>query len=224
MWVVLALTIAGVTLAFLFASYGRRAAAHAGAGGLIVLDQSDFRQPPGEAVGIASNPLPMFGIVPEFSLVDQRGEPFGSSQLIGHPWIADFIFTRCAGQCLGMAVRMQEVQAQLPSESEVRLVSFSVDPEYDTPEVLARYAVEHGAQFGRWVFLTGERSTIYQLSVEGFRLGVAEGAPSDAEPILHSTRLVLVDADGRIRGYYDATEPPAVDRLLQDVERVQRER
>jgi len=221
LWMALVLVVAGIVAVFLWTSMGRHKTARESAGGLMVFGRQTSATAPMTGTQAGSlDSLPTLGAVPAFSLVDQRGEPFGSSQLIGHPWVADFIFTRCAGQCLGMAARMQELQAQLSSESNVRLVSFSVDPEYDTPEVLSRYASEHSVQPGRWIFLTGDRSQIHRLSIDGFRLGIAEGNRSEAEPILHSTRLVLVDAEGRIRGYYDATEPPAVDRLLQDIGRL----
>lgn len=158
----------------------------------------------------------VYGEVPAFHLVDQTGRPFTRDDMLGRLWIADFIFTRCAGQCLLMTSRMAALQERLPAAAH--FVSISVDPSWDTPERLAGYAVRAGAQESRWHFVTGSQDEIFRLSREGFRLAVEpEGGP-EAEPIIHSVRFVLVDQQGRIRGYYDATEEAAVDRLLLDVQ------
>jgi protein SCO1/2 len=102
----------------------------------------------------------------------------------------------------------------------VRRVSFSVDPEYDTPQVLQLYADSWGITDPGWLFLTGERDLIRQLVTEGFKLGLDDepppGAASPDEPILHSTRFVLVDGAGVIRGYYDAFRPEDLNRLARD--------
>lgn len=113
-------------------------------------------------------------------------------------------------------VQLQQDLADVPS---IRLVSFSLDPAYDTPERLQQYAAHYATSGTRWTFVTGELSEIYRLSKESFHLSVAEGV-DEAEPIIHSTRLVLVDAMARIRGYYDAQEPEAMSRLSQDVRRL----
>ena len=156
-----------------------------------------------------------------FSLLDQDGRILTRTTLEGTVWIADFIFTRCAGQCPLMSQQMATLQEAFAQMSQVRFVSFSVDPVYDTPAVLAGYAKRYGARSGRWDFLTGPASTIQQLAQEGFRLGVAEGA-SPREPITHSVRLVLVDQRGRIRGYYDAMDHDAVARPQRDTRRLSR--
>lgn len=165
--------------------------------------------------------LPIITEVPEFELVDQNGEGFGLDELRGDPWIADFIFTRCAGSCPVMTQKMRQVGELLGEGSPVRRVSISVDPEHDRPEVLAEYARRHQVA-GEWHFLTGEREAIYQLSIEGFKLGVdatpPPGTASPEEPILHSTRFVLIDGEARIRGYYDAFDPEALERLVSDAQ------
>ena len=102
----------------------------------------------------------------------------------------------------------------------MQLVSFTVDPDHDTPSVLASYASHYGAQPGRWRFVTGRREAISALAQDGFRLGVGEAEGTPAEPITHSVRLVLIDQQGRLRGYYDATDPEAVNRLTRDVKRL----
>jgi protein SCO1/2 len=159
--------------------------------------------------------------VPSFQLTNQNGQPFGSVQLIGKIWIADFIFTSCPGPCPMISSRMSELQKPLQT-TDVHLVSFSVDPEKDTPEVLRSYAEKLQAQPGRWDFLTGSKSVIYDLSKNGFKLAISDGSGEIGVPV-HSTRVVLVDRHGEIRGYYDATAPDAVTKLLADTSHLLRE-
>ncbi len=167
-------------------------------------------------------PLPVLAQVPDFTLVRHDGRPTARADLAGAPWIADFIFTRCAAICPGMTRRMHRVAGSLPVDTAVRLVSVSVDPEHDTPEVLARYAERHGAGAG-WDFLTGDREAIRTLTVEGFLLGLDTTSPATAggDPVIvHSNRFVLVDAESQIRGYYDAFDDAEIERLLGDVDRL----
>jgi protein SCO1 len=161
---------------------------------------------------LAGHSLPKDGIVPPFQLIDQNGQPFGSQQLLGKIWIADFVYSTCPGPCPMISSRMSETQKPL-RDTDVKLVSFSVEPQHDTPAVLREYAARLNAQPGRWQFLTGDKATIYRLSHDGFKLATGEGGA--AGPI-HSTRMVLVDRSGVIRGYYDATDADAVTRLLAD--------
>lgn len=168
---------------------------------------------------LASHTLPQDGVVPPFQLIDQNGETFGSQQLLGKIWIADFVYSSCPGPCPMISSRMSETQKPL-RDTDVKLVSFSVDPDRDTPAVLRDYASRLHAQPGRWHFLTGDKSMIYRLSRDGFKLATAEGGA--AGPI-HSTRMVLVDRSGVIRGYYDATDADAVTRLLADTTHLLRE-
>ena len=113
-----------------------------------------------------------------------------------------------------------EERTQLVRElpESVRMVSFTVDPDRDTPEVLARYADRHGAEGDRWVFLTGEKEELYTLSKEGFHLAVDDTIGTEVEPITHSTRFALIGPSGKIRGYYAGTELNSVARLVADVE------
>jgi protein SCO1/2 len=159
--------------------------------------------------------------VPKFELVNQEGQPFGSAQLTGKIWIADFIFTSCPGPCPIISTRMSELQKPL-APSDVQLVSISVDPEKDTPDVLRAYAEKLRANSKRWDFLTGSRVAIYSLSRDGFKLGVSDGSEDAGIPI-HSTRFALVDRRGAIRGYYDALAPDAVTKLLADTNHLLRE-
>ena len=180
--------------------------------GLFFLRQSQVSR-------LANHALPTYRAVPAFQLIDQNGQPFGSQQLLGKIWIADFIYTTCPGPCPMISSRMSETQKPL-GDTDVKLVSFSVDPQHDTPAVLRGYAERLNAQPGRWEFLTGDKATIYRLSRDDFKLAVADG--ETAGPI-HSTRVILVDRNGAIRGYYDATDADAVTRLLADTNHLLRE-
>lgn len=157
--------------------------------------------------------LPVLGQVPAFTLVNRDGRAARLADLAGAPWIADFVFTRCVSSCPLLSARLARLDRSLPSHPSIRLVSFSVDPAYDTPAVLERYARALSAS-RRWWFLTGGEEQIRRLSRQGFRLALEPGAGTEA--ILHSTRFVLVDADGAIRGTYQALDPNALRRLETD--------
>ena len=162
-----------------------------------------------------------YGSVPAFRLINQNGRPFGSADLAGKIWIADFIYTTCPSPCPMISSRMSEMQKPL-EKTEVHFVSFTVDPERDTPQMLREYANRLQAEPGRWDFLTGPKPAIYDLSEHGFKLAAAEHAGENGEP-LHSTRMILVDRRGQIRGYYDGTEADAVTRLLADTNHLLKE-
>lgn len=160
---------------------------------------------PGEA-----RDLPTIAEVPPFSLTDATGRPFARDDLAGTVWVADFIFTRCAGPCPELTRRMAGLQRTF-RDAPVRLVSVTVDPEWDTPPILAQFAAAYGADPARWHFLTGPSDAVHALARDGFLLGGVE------DVTLHSTRLVLVDAAARIRGYYDGRDPGEVERLHADL-------
>lgn len=198
----------------------------------------------GSRVQLVSDGLPIMPFrAPGFRFTERSGQPFGSDELRGKIWIADFVFTYCAGPCPIMSRRMSDLQADLTELEDVKFVSFSVDPERDTPERLRLYADSFGAG-PNWYFLTGDRTAIYDMCLQGFRLAVADqrkaaGEPLDdsmaAEPppkrdaseyehmILHSTKFVLVDGDGRIRGYYDGTDGERIDTLERAVHALARD-
>ena len=175
----------------------------------------------GQINQLANRPIRSYGTVPNFQLTNQNNQPFGSTQLAGKIWIADFIFTSCPGPCPMVSSRMSELQRPL-EKTDVHLVSFSVDPGKDTPEVLRGYADKLKAQPARWDFLTGSKSMIYDLSKNGFKLAVSDGSEEAGVPV-HSTRIVLVDRHGEIRGYYEATAADAVTKLLADTSHLLRE-
>lgn len=158
---------------------------------------------------IEGSVLAVFGQAPDFSLTERSGQAFSRSDLAGKPWIADFIFTSCAGQCPLMSLQMARLQREFGSESGFQFVSFTVDPERDTPEVLAQYADHYGAEKERWFFLTGPKPEIDRIT-KGFFL-----SPAD-QPAMHSIRFVLIDRQGRMRGYYDSSDPPSTKQLVHD--------
>jgi protein SCO1/2 len=162
-------------------------------------------------------PLPVFGHVPAFRLTSQSGEPFDRKTLEGKVWVADFIFTHCTGPCPRMSAQMRRVQTAVAELADVRLVSFSVDPDRDTPAALAEYARRFHAEPGRWFLLTGDRSTLDALDRRAFMLGNVDGT------LEHSTRFVLVDRQGRIRGYYGTSEDDPTARLIVDIRRLERD-
>ncbi len=162
--------------------------------------------------------LEVFGDIPQFELVAQDGQPFHSQALAGKIWVADFIYTTCPGPCPRMTSQMREVQdAVLKTPEDVRLVSFTVDPANDTPPVLAAYAKVHGAASSIWYFLTGPVATLEMLDRDAFKLGNINAS------MQHSTRFVLVDRQGRIRGYYDTSDASSIPKVISDVSALARE-
>ncbi|HTX18765.1 MAG TPA: SCO family protein [Bacteroidota bacterium] len=172
----------------------------------------------------AKSLLPKLSVVPDFTLVERSGEKIPLSDLKGKVWIADFIFTNCGGSCPIMSSTMSSLQEQLKDRKNILLVSFTVDPERDTPQVLREYADLYKASPSRWLFLTGEKEKIDYLTREGFHLASVKDSTSPAEPIIHSTMFVLVDREGVIRGYYDSSEESVLTKLLDDAKTLAAER
>jgi protein SCO1/2 len=163
-------------------------------------------------------PLPVYSEIPPFQLTAQTGETFDRQRLDGRVWVADFIFTNCTGPCPRMSYLMSKVQQATKDMPDVKLVSFTVDPDNDTPAVLAEYAKRYRAEQGRWYFLTGDVKTLDGLAYGAFKLGNVDGS------LNHSTRLVLVDRKGRVRGYYGLSDDAPVARLMEDLKRVSGDR
>ena len=157
--------------------------------------------------------LPTFGKVPEFSLTSEDNRNITHRDFLGKVSIVDFVFTQCGGACPMMSAKMSELQQVFSSDPRIQFISFSVDPETDSPSVLQEYANQYHAIQGKWIFLTGDKNQIYQLTKEGFHLGLdIEG--NDA--IIHSQKFVLVDHHRAIRGYYDSDDEEAMKNLLRD--------
>lgn len=167
----------------------------------------------GLALGEPSR-LPILAELPEFTLIERSGHPLSLKDLRGKVWVADFIFTYCGGPCPIMTHRMRQLQDILLRDrmEKVMCVSISVDPQRDTPAVLRDYAAKHSASPTRWQFLTGDEKAIRSLALDGFKLAVEEG--TSGEGPLHSSRFVLIDRAGRIRGYYRALSAEEEDDLV----------
>lgn len=157
------------------------------------------------------------GTLGDFALTSQRGEPFGSADLRGKVWVGSFMFTRCPTVCPRMMTFMVALQELARRQGvPVELVTFSVDPENDSPEVLRAFASKHGADLASWTFLTGDYETVKRTSIEGFKLAL-EGRADSEKPdfgILHGSQLVLVDPKMQIRGYYSISDEAGRDKLL----------
>lgn len=150
--------------------------------------------------------------VPDFKLTNQQGNPLGLADLSGKIWVADFIFTNCPTICPIMTQAMADLQSEFGTES-VYFVSFTVDPDRDTTEVLSKYASRFGADEQRWHFLTGEKDTIYKIANDGFKLA----AHQHGDGFPHSTKFALVTPDGKVHDYYDSRFKPAIMRLRSDI-------
>jgi protein SCO1/2 len=168
-----------------------------------------------------ANPLARYWPAPDFTLTERNEKPVTLADLKGKVWIADFFYTSCPGPCPMLSSRLSDLQKELANDADVRLVSISSDPEKDTPQVLREYASHFGAG-DRWLFLTGSKESIYKLANEGFKLGLAEDRTAK-EPISHSTKLVLIDRAGIIRGFYDGVGG-SITRLLTDIRTLEKEK
>ena len=186
--------------------------------------------------------IAIYGQVPEFSLVERSGRPVTRADLLGKVWLANFIYTECKETCPTQSLQIARLQTEFADAPDLRLVSITVDPQHDTPRMLARYAERYGAT-SRWLFLTGDKREIYCLAKDGFHLSVVDQADPNPPPcrgaaaapfhpvlawlalapafathgsqglFMHSARVVLVDRDARIRAYHLATDEDSMKRL-----------
>lgn len=158
--------------------------------------------------------LPEIAEVPPFVLLDQHGHQVSRSSLRGHVWIANFIFTSCPDVCPLLTKKMRQLRLGLVRKGvKVRFLSFSVDPERDTPEVLRSYAEARGAQYPDWSFLTGDVDEIKAVVASGFKQTIADD-PRRPGNILHGSHFVLVDGTGMIRGFH-RSDPAGLRQLSQ---------
>lgn len=165
---------------------------------------------PDDGTGLADH-----GTLPEFSLIDATGAPFTRANMLGDVWIVDFIFTRCAGPCPDMSREYVKLQEQ---DVPARFLSITVDPGYDSPQVLDKYRANWGAEAERWTLLTGANAEIHALGNDGFKLPTnATEAPMEGMPqAFHSGKFALVDHAGRVRGYYDYRDVLQMQQLASD--------
>lgn len=163
-------------------------------------------------------PLEDYGPAPEFTLVSHHDAPFSAADLRGKVYVTSFIFTRCPSICPIVTAKMREVQARTKNLGDrFHLVSISVDPVHDTPAVLAQYARDNQASATRWTFLTGPYDAVQTIAEEGFKQAMQKLPPGDEiMNLTHGTHLVLVDANGRIRGFYDSADDQRLKELVRD--------
>jgi len=183
-WGALALTIVGILGAFIYSKVAGTGAVHI--------------QPP------------LTAGLPPFRMTNQFEQVITTDSLKGNVLLVDIIFTQCGGPCPKMTQRMAELQSHLSPKLPVKLVTLTTDPAHDTPAVLKRYGEKFGANFDRWMFLTGTKTNIARLARDGLKLVAEEIKPEDRvtpdDLFLHSTIFVLLDKQGRFRGSFDSTE------------------
>ena len=200
-WTVLALVIIGIALAFALSRKSNQPA----------------REP---------RSLPVYAQVADFNLTNQTGRAVSLADLKGRIWIANIVFTRCAGPCPTMTRQMAGLQAALPTA--VQYVTLTTDPEFDTPAVLKSYGEQFKADFGRWHFLTGSKREIGKLAIDGLKLTAldipAEKRANDADLFVHSTIFVLVDKQARVRGTFESDEPEFKAKILAAIQQLEREK
>ena len=155
--------------------------------------------------------LPVIGKIPAFSFIDSHGDEINRRNLDGKVWVADFIFTTCTMACPVMTGNMNIIHKEFRNNNNVRIVSISVYPEYDTPEVLSEFASRYNANTDRWHFLTGPEEDVKKLIKNGFKMGDYE------DIIFHSERFALVDKKGQIRGYYSGMQTDDMKNLKKDI-------
>ncbi len=177
--------------------------------GLWAKKQSEARRTADETATLASawQRFP----VPQFSLIDQNSNPVTDQSLRGRVWIADFIFTNCAGPCPKMSAIMADLQQRI-ARPDVKLVSFTVDPERDTPAKLKQYGRDFQADESRWMFLTGSVEQMQDLAL-GMKMAATKG---ESDQITHSTYFILIDRDGQVRGVFGQSDPATPQRLTTD--------
>jgi protein SCO1/2 len=173
------------------------------------------------SAGCAKSPAPARAL-PDFALTAvtiDGTSPLDRRALAGRVWVVDFVYTACAGPCVPLNANMQDLQKRLPKS--VGLLSFTLDPDRDSPEVLTEYARRFSADPQRWLFVTGDKPGLIKLLRDGFRIAAVESG--DAPPggnFAHTAKFVLLDADARIRGYYDGDDRASLDRLAADAARL----
>jgi cytochrome oxidase Cu insertion factor (SCO1/SenC/PrrC family) len=165
--------------------------------------------------------LPRLFPVPEATLTKSDGQRMSLAENKGYVTVYDFIFTNCAGTCPLMSMTMRNITKRVPKDAAVRFVSISVDPDRDTPEKLAVYA-RRVRNDDRWLFVTGDRQTVVNLSVQGFKLAAGDPQPG-GEALLHSSKFAVADKSGTIREYYGGTEADAAEHVARTVEDLLRE-
>lgn len=167
-----------------------------------------------ERTNRSADALKKYWSLPSFSLLDQHGNPFRRESMDGRVWVVDFFYSSCPGPCPMLNSRLSKLHKDLEGNPRVGFLSISCDPVKDTPEVLSVYAKKFAAD-ARWLFLTGDKESVYRLALEGFKVSIQQVVGAE-EPITHSTKLVLVDTEGWVRGFYEGLEDDANSAIIRD--------
>ncbi len=179
-----------------------------GIGGLLIIGMAERSR----------SDLPVLGQVPDFEFIKQDGASFGLKNMKGKISVVDFIFTSCQTICPPMSGNMQALYDRFEGADKIQFVSITVDPERDSLEVLQQYARDFGVDDDRWVFLWQPIEKVVWLSEKGFMLTASE------LPMGHSSRFVLVDPQGMIRGYYDGVDDESMKKLTEDIVKLSKEK
>ena len=164
--------------------------------------------------------------IADFDLINQEGEAFSSRSVSKKIWVVEYFFASCMGICPIMNEQMKRIQSAYYSDTNVVILSFTVDPENDTPKVLKEYANAHESVDGKWFFLTGNKESIYKLARKSFFLlkpAEAKNQGDVGSDFIHTNNFVLIDENKQIRGYYDGTNRNEVDELIEDIAILQKE-
>ncbi len=165
----------------------------------------------------------VFHTIPSFSFIDQNNKTFTNEKVKGKIFVANFIFTRCGLICPKVTGQLARIQDAFLDKNDVILLSHTVDPQYDTPIILKKYAKEKEAIEGKWYFLTGSKKDLYQMALKGYFVPISDASVYDKaiknpdEAFIHSEKMILVDKEGTIRGFYDGTDVKDVDRLMVEI-------
>src|SRR5690554_4194340 len=172
-----------------------------------------FEQGVEDPFGVCDYPPGQQHYIPDFSFVAQDSSRVGREQMEGKITIVDFFFTSCPSICPIMSNEMERVQDAFRKEDNVQIYSITIDPDYDTPDQLAEYSLKYNASPDKWHFLNGPKEQTYDLVRCGFALPIVDGH-DNPDDFVHSDKFILVDGQGRIRGYYSGTEREGVDKLI----------
>jgi len=162
-------------------------------------------------------------IVPSFSFINQNNQTLTNEFVKDKIWVADYFFTKCTSICPKLTTHLQKVQETFKQDNGVKIVSFTVDPDRDTPATLQVYASDYHANPSQWQFVTGDKKNLYAFARKGLFI-IATDGDGGADDFIHSENLVLIDKDNHIRGYYDGTNDTEVDQLIKDIQRLKKEK
>lgn len=203
--ILLVIFVLGVTVAYRIQRPERQ---------LPILNPSDLNP------GLVADSLESVGMdhrVADFDLLDQSGSRRTGAEVAGKVRVVSYFFTTCPTICVDMAAGLRRVQDAFAGDDRLRILSHTAMPEYDSPEILAEYAARNGCDNRQWWLLTGDPAQLNTLARTSYFAVLEAGQGWDEHAFIHTENLVLVDAKGRLRGYYDGTNPEAVDQLIADI-------